>query len=226
MIVWANITGQAYTGNLVTHIVPVDDLREHDARGGHLHEGAVDAAVAGTEVAAVCLLGEARDRAEDAFVRPGVEGEERPQVVMTYNDFGFYGHPDHIQAHRITMAAVAQLDYEPTVYFNAIPKAVFAEFRARRREAAIAKGEVVEEDDGVDFGTPDEQIAAAIDISTVNGLKFDALSAHASQITEESHWMRMGREGFMNTMRTEWFVRATNPHGLEGVVTDLFAGYR
>lgn len=152
--------------------------------------------------------------------------EERPQVVMTYNDFGFYGHPDHIQAHRITMAAVAQLDYEPTVYFNAIPKAVFAEFRARRREEAIARGEEVGEDTGVDFGTADEEIAAAIDISAFNHLKYDALAAHASQITEENHWMKMGREGFMNTMRTEWFVRATNPNNLSGVVTDLFAGYR
>lgn len=152
--------------------------------------------------------------------------EERPQVVMTYNDFGFYGHPDHIQAHRITMAAVAQLDYEPTVYFNAIPKAVFAEFRARRREAAIARGESVEEDDGVDFGTADELIGAAIDITGFNALKYDALAAHASQITEENHWMKMGREGFINTMKTEWFVRATNPLQLDGVVTDLFAGYR
>ena len=152
--------------------------------------------------------------------------EERPQVVMTYNDFGFYGHPDHIQAHRITMAAVAQLDYEPTVYFNAIPKAVFAEFRARRREEAIARGEEVGENTGVDFGTADEEIAAAIDISAFNHLKYDALAAHASQITEENHWMKMGREGFMNTMRTEWFVRATNPNNLSGVVTDLFAGYR
>jgi LmbE family N-acetylglucosaminyl deacetylase len=145
---------------------------------------------------------------------------------MTYNDFGFYGHPDHIQAHRITMAAVAQLDYEPTVYFNAIPKAVFAEFRARRREAAIARGESVEEDDGVDFGTADELIGAAIDITGFNALKYDALAAHASQITEENHWMKMGREGFINTMKTEWFVRATNPLQLDGVVTDLFAGYR
>jgi len=47
--------------------------------------------------------------------------EERPQVVVTYNEHGFYGHPDHIQAHRITMSALALIDYEPTLYFNAIP---------------------------------------------------------------------------------------------------------
>ena len=149
--------------------------------------------------------------------------EERPQVIMTYNDFGFYGHPDHIQAHRITMAAVAQLDYEPTVYFNAIPKSVFRQWRQRRREAGE---DVPDDDDTNNFGTEDDDIAAIIDVAATNGLKFDALAAHASPIGEGSFWMQMGREKYVATNVTEWFVRATNPLGLTGVVNDLFAGYR
>jgi hypothetical protein len=38
--------------------------------------------------------------------------------------------------------------------------------------------------------------------------------------------MKMGRERFMETMRTEWFVRITNPKNVEGNVDDIFAGYR
>ena len=133
-------------------------------------------------------------------------------------------HPDHIQAHRITMEAIKSLDYEPTVYFNAIPKAVFRAWRERMREEREANGEAAEEE--VDFGTADELIAAAIDVSATTPLKFDALVAHASQITEDSFWMKMGKERFTQTMNTEWFVRATNPNNLEGVVTDIFAGYR
>ena len=57
--------------------------------------------------------------------------EERPQVIVTYNEHGFYGHPDHIQAHRITMSALAMIDYEPTLYFNAIPNSVLAIMRER-----------------------------------------------------------------------------------------------
>src|SRR5665213_240222 len=164
--------------------------------------------------------------------------EERPQVIMTYNEHGFYGHPDHIQAHRITLAALKMIDYEPTLYFNAIPDSVFVEWRKRweqedrdRAEADAAKGIVREpeapdlDEEEFEMGTPDDAISATIDISDVAGAKFDALEAHVSQIGD-SFWMKMGRERFIETMRTEWFVRVTNPKSVEGNVDDIFAGYR
>jgi LmbE family N-acetylglucosaminyl deacetylase len=164
--------------------------------------------------------------------------EERPQVIMTYNEHGFYGHPDHIQAHRITLAALTMIDYEPTLYFNAIPDTVFATWRARweqedreRAEADAAKGIVREpepetpEEEEFEMGTPDDEISATIDVRAVAGAKYDALEAHASQMGD-SFWMKMGRERFAEVMGTEWFVRVTNPMHVEGNVTDIFAGYR
>lgn len=164
--------------------------------------------------------------------------DERPQVVMTYNAYGFYGHPDHIQAHRVTLAALALLDYEPTLYFNAIPNSVMAIMRERweqeEREqiaADAAKGivrppEPAESDEErVEMGTPDELIDVAVDVSAANDAKYDALAAHHSQIGE-SFWMKMGREQFKDAMRTEWFVRVTNPTGVTGTSSDIFAGYR
>jgi LmbE family N-acetylglucosaminyl deacetylase len=163
--------------------------------------------------------------------------EERPQVIMTYNEYGFYGHPDHIQAHRITLAAIELLDYEPTLYFNAIPDSVMVRFRERweqeereKTAADAAKGLVSEPEtsrDGeeVPMGTPDADISAAIDISEVTDAKFDALAAHQSQIAE-SFWMKMGREQFKQVMSTEWFIRIRNPQDVEGCVDDIFAGYR
>ena len=74
-----------------------------------------------------------------------------------------------------------------------------------------------------EMGTPDDQISATIDVSAVTGAKFDALEAHASQMGD-SFWMKMGRERFIEVMRTEWFVRVTNPMQLEGNVDDIFAG--
>ncbi len=164
--------------------------------------------------------------------------EERPQVVMTYNEHGFYGHPDHIQAHRITLAALEMIDYEPTLYFNAIPDSVMVRWRERweqedreRAEADAAKGIVREpevpdpDEEEFEMGTPDDQISATIDVSTVTGAKYDALAAHVSQMSD-SFWLKMGRERFKEVMGTEWFVRVTNPKDVQGNVTDIFAGYR
>jgi LmbE family N-acetylglucosaminyl deacetylase len=164
--------------------------------------------------------------------------EERPQVVMTYNAHGFYGHPDHIQAHRVTLAALELLDYEPTLYFNAIPNSIMAimgarwEQAERERAAADAEKGIVRapepedpDDERVEMGTPDELIDAVIDVSAVNDAKYEALAAHHSQIAD-SFWMKMGREEFKKQMRTEWFVRVTNPMNLSGSVSDIFAGYR
>ncbi len=164
--------------------------------------------------------------------------EERPQVVVTYNQHGFYGHPDHIQAHRITVSALSLIDYEPTLYYNAIPNSVMAMMRERwereereQREADAAKGierpaeREMSEEDIVEMGTPDDEIGAAIDVSSVTDAKYDALAAHHSQVSE-SFWMKMSREEFKKAMGTEWFVRVTNPKGLSGAVADIFAGYR
>ncbi len=164
---------------------------------------------------------------------------ERPQVIVTYNEVGFYGHPDHIQANRITRAALDLIDYEPTLYYNAVPDSVMALMRVRweeedrrRAEQDTGKG-VVREPDGpptldgepINMGTPDDLIGAAVDVSRVTDAKYDALAAHASQMSD-SFWLKMSKEEFRLAMGTEWFFRVTNPQGLSGVVTDIFAGYR
>ena len=166
--------------------------------------------------------------------------DERPQVVMTYNEHGFYGHPDHIQAHRVTLAAIALLDYQPTLYFNAIPESVMARWRERweaeeraRAEALRERGvepepeapDVGADGEEIELGTPDEEIDAVVDVSSVTDAKYDALAAHASQIAD-SFWMKMTREEFRAVMGREWFVRAANPLGLSGVADDIMAGYR
>ena len=162
--------------------------------------------------------------------------EERPQVIVTYNEIGFYGHPDHIQAHRITLAALKLIDYEPTLYFNAIPNSIMARFRERfeqadreRKEENAAKGivepEESSEQEEIDIGTPDELIGASIDVSDVTDAKYDALAAHQSQMAD-AFWLKMDRQEFKMVMGREWFVRVTNPKKLDGVVEDIFAGYR
>ena len=60
--------------------------------------------------------------------------EERPQVVVTYDENGFYGHPDHIQANRVTRRGARGVGARrATLLYTAIPKSAFRRFRARAR---------------------------------------------------------------------------------------------
>src|SRR6476661_7986658 len=75
---------------------------------------------------------------EDAARRLGELTEEyRPDVVVTYDANGFYGHPDHIQAHRITMAALESTGSTAKVYWTTIPHSMLAKFADMAREAGM-----------------------------------------------------------------------------------------
>ena len=157
---------------------------------------------------------------------------ERPQVVVTYNAFGFYGHPDHIQAHRVTRAALATLDEAPTLYYNALPLSVARAWRDQATRAPggddAPAGDEPGDAEGFDpiaWATPDEQIDAAIDVRGALAAKRAAMAAHASQLAD-APWLALDEDAFALAMGTEWFVRATNPRGLDGVTGDLLAGYR
>jgi LmbE family N-acetylglucosaminyl deacetylase len=152
--------------------------------------------------------------------------EERPQVVVTYDERGNYGHPDHIQAHRVTMAAVEASGLDPSVFYTAIPRSAFRRFREVLADAQIEVDWVTDEGgEEPPFGTPDDQIGAIVDVSAAADAKYAALAAHASQ-TEASFFLRIGPERFRQAFSHEWFVRARDPFGRAGVDDDLFAPWR
>ena len=75
------------------------------------------------------------------------------------------------------------------------------------------------------MGTPDDEIGAAIDVSSATDAKYDALAAHHSQVGE-SFWMKMSARG-VRQGHGHGVVRSRHqPQGLSGLVTDIFAGYR
>ncbi len=166
-------------------------------------------------------------RVDEAADRLGaILREEAPQVVVTYNEIGFYGHPDHIQAHRATRAALAALAAPPTLYYNALPRS--AAERWREQEAGDPDAAAREGEDGFDpvaLAVPDEEIAVAIDVRGVLAAKRAAMAAHASQLAD-TPWLALADDAFAAAMGQEWFVRAGNPLGLTGVSSDLLVGYR
>jgi LmbE family N-acetylglucosaminyl deacetylase len=152
--------------------------------------------------------------------------EERPQVVVTYDERGNYGHPDHIQANRVTLAAIEASGLAPSLYYSAIPRSAFRRFRELLIEADIeVDWATSDSDEDPPFGTPDDLIGAIIDVSAAADAKFAALAAHASQ-TEASFFLKIGPERFRQAFSHEWFVRALDPFGRTGIDDDLFAPWR
>ena len=146
-----------------------------------------------------------------------------PQVVVTYDENGFYGHPDHIQANRVTHAALAECGIPAKLYYTAVARSLIKGFRDVLAEAGIEGPEEVEENP--DFGTPDELITTTIDCSAVAGRKYASLEAHASQ-SENIFFLQMGVETFSTIMGSESFVRVVDPTDAPVPEDDLFAGLR
>ncbi len=145
----------------------------------------------------------------------------RPQVVVTYDANGNYGHPDHIQAHRAAVAAAEATGIPAKFYYSAVPKSAFA----RLRDALVTSGANIEElDIPDDFGTPDEEITTEIDVSAYVERKREALEAHGSQ-TENSFFTRLPDDVVTLALSYESFTLRSAPSGLARE-NDLFAGLR
>ncbi|MGW4897396.1 PIG-L family deacetylase [Kitasatospora sp. NPDC004240] len=152
--------------------------------------------------------------------------QHRPDVVVTYDENGFYGHPDHIQANRITMAALELSGLTPKVYWTTAPRSMMQRFGEVMREF----GEWEEQDPAEavempEIGLPDEEITTWVDTTEFGGQKYDALAAHASQ-GESIFFLKMGKERFTDLMGVETFVRVRDTTDAPVPENDLFAGLR
>lgn len=165
---------------------------------------------------------------DDAAERlTGLIRRHRPDVLVTYDENGFYGHPDHIQAHRVTMAALELLGPGETpakVYWTTIPHATMAEF-GRRMRANGVEWDLVS-DDQPEIGLPDEQITTWVDVRAFAGQKYRALAAHASQ-PDNAFFLKLDLVAFTDVLGVETFLRVGTDTGpVAERETDLFAGLR
>ncbi|MCQ4212448.1 PIG-L family deacetylase [Streptomyces longispororuber] len=151
----------------------------------------------------------------------------RPDVLVTYDENGFYGHPDHIQANRITMAALAMTELTPKVYWTTMPRSAMQRFGEVLREFGedMPEPDPAETAAPAEIGLPDEEITTWVDTAAYGGQKFDALAAHASQ-GENIFFLKMGQERFTELMGVETFVRVRDTTDAPVPENDLFAGLR
>jgi N-acetyl-1-D-myo-inositol-2-amino-2-deoxy-alpha-D-glucopyranoside deacetylase len=171
--------------------------------------------------------------------------EVRPQVIVTYDDRGFYGHPDHIQAHRVAWRAFELADgLVSKFYATAAPRSMLAEAirlskdeaereggdGQRDRPGGVAFAEVDSPDD-LPFGVPDEMVTTEIDARDYLDAKLAALRAHATQISVDSPFFALSDNLGQRAFGTEYYTllagRLVRPAaGPDGPAreSDLFAG--
>jgi N-acetyl-1-D-myo-inositol-2-amino-2-deoxy-alpha-D-glucopyranoside deacetylase len=165
--------------------------------------------------------------------------EVRPQVIATYDAFGGYGHPDHIQSHRITVVAFdaagdprcfPELEHEAwqpsKLYYTAIPRSSIIQMVKAAKAAGTPGPWDNPEMNFEAMGTPDELITTRIDVRDYFANKMQAFRAHRTQIDLANFMFNMPTERLHDAFGYEHFVLVrsipTQPAGV--VEQDLFAG--
>ncbi len=160
----------------------------------------------------------------------------RPDVVVIYDPFGGYGHPDHIQVHRIGMAAFfgasdlgrfplsddEEMHIPQKLYWSAWPRSRVGAFADMRLAAGL-----IEEDEAARMrngGVPDEDIDAWIHVADFLGHKDRAWRAHRTQIPEDWWFFQVPEELRPEIMGREAYIRIHSRVPVDGIEDDLFNG--
>jgi N-acetyl-1-D-myo-inositol-2-amino-2-deoxy-alpha-D-glucopyranoside deacetylase len=169
--------------------------------------------------------------------------EVRPQVLVTYDENGGYGHPDHIQAHRVAVAgmdAAADPERYPEagepwqiakLYYTAMPRSAMQRaidyFRDNPHLTPFFPPEVTDAAD-VPFTVPDEEISTTIDARDWFDHKMAAMRAHKTQIETDGPFFALADGIGQRAWGIETFRLIKGELGETdaetGKETDLFAG--
>jgi N-acetyl-1-D-myo-inositol-2-amino-2-deoxy-alpha-D-glucopyranoside deacetylase len=161
--------------------------------------------------------------------------EVRPQVIVTYDDNGFYGHPDHIQAHRVAWRAFGLAEgLVSKFYATAMPRSVLASavesVRASSADGKVPGGgpgfAAVKSVDDLPFGVPDEAVTTEIDATAYLDQKLAAMRAHATQIAVDSPFFAFSDNLGQRAFGREYYTLLAGPRGKDGPhgrEADLFA---
>jgi N-acetyl-1-D-myo-inositol-2-amino-2-deoxy-alpha-D-glucopyranoside deacetylase len=176
----------------------------------------------------------------DAAVSAAVDvvREVRPHVMITYDENGGYGHPDHIMAHRVAMAAFdAAADpafgsgeawQASKMYWAAVPKSQLRKGFEALSAAGMENTFGVADVEDLPFGVEDDAISTVIDATGFGDAKMRALEAHHTQITVDGPFFALSNLLGREILATEHFTLARGKRGpnvdAEGRETDLFDG--
>ena len=157
--------------------------------------------------------------------------EIKPQVLITYDEFGGYGHPDHIKAHQVAMRA-AELAAEQgwqvsKIYWNTIPRSVIQMGIEKMKEVGsdFFGAESVDE---LPFAKPDELATTVVNAPEYVPQKLAAMKAHATQISEDGPFFALSKNLGLSVWGDEYYTLVKGekaaPFDANGRELDIFAG--
>jgi LmbE family N-acetylglucosaminyl deacetylase len=178
----------------------------------HLFLGYEDSGMEGEPSAARPGCFATADLDEAAGRLAAVLEDEAADVVIIYDEHGGYGHPDHVQVHRVGMAAADRAG-TPVVYMATMDRGFMLELRRQAAESGAGPDDNLE---GADtMGEPSARITTELDVTPWVATKRAAMRAHASQIGEDSFFLSMPDDVFESVWGQEWFIRVRpEPEGL------------
>lgn len=154
--------------------------------------------------------------------------EVKPHVLITYDEIGGYGHPDHIQAHRIAMEAAKRASWNiPKIYWNTMPKSVIAD-GIEKMKALGSDFFGAESADDLPFAKADEFVTTLIDANEYVYAKMKAMAAHSTQIALDGPFFALSNNIGLQVWGNEYYtlVQGTpaEPFDSDGRERDLLSG--
>ncbi|NNN10078.1 MAG: hypothetical protein HKL85_12925 [Acidimicrobiaceae bacterium] len=177
------------------------------------------------------MMGWLANQDGDAFMNADVEAtarfiadvidQENASVVVTYDENGFYGHPDHVMAHIVTRRAVELSSCAQRLFYPVVPRSVLKSFVHQALGQGVSLPAWVQ--DAV-ADIPDELVTCAMDVSRFSARKQQAIATHASQ-SDNADLVTMDAELFALIFGTEYYQLGwRRDESSLACVEDLFGG--
>ncbi len=141
--------------------------------------------------------------------------EENAEVLSAYDENGVYGHPDHVQVHRVGLRA-AEIARTPRVFMSTVNRDHVRQISEKALELGLEEetSQLEERREELEsLGVEGDRITTAVDVSAYLDRKRRAMAAHASQIQETSFFLAMPPEAFAAVWGTEWYIRVGSEPG-------------
>jgi len=159
--------------------------------------------------------------------------EIKPQVLITYDEFGGYGHPDHIKAHRVAMRAAEIAETNgwkiEKIYWNTMPRSVIQMGIEKMKEVG-SDFFGAESVDDLPFAKPDELVTSVVHASEFVPQKLAAMKAHATQIALDGPFFALSNNLGLSVWGDEYYTivkgEKAAPFDENGRELDLFAGIK